>query len=124
MNLIDKENRMLLAHQFVNNGLQAFFKVTTVFGAGNQGTDIKRINRCRFKYVRNFTINNHLGQPFSQCRFTDAGLANQQGIVLTSTTQYLGGALNLVSTANQGVYFALSCLLIQVGGIFCQRAGR
>src|SRR5689334_23553019 len=51
----------------------------------------------------------------------DAGLADQDGIVLGAARQHLDGAANFLVAADHRVELAVACRLGEVAGVFLQR---
>ena len=105
--LIDKQNDAAFgfAHIF-QNGFQTFFKLTAVFGTGQQRAHIQRQNTFVFQVFRYFAVNDALRQTFDHGGFTHARRAYKNRIIFGAALQYLNGAADFVVTANHRVEFA------------------
>jgi hypothetical protein len=53
----------------------------------------------------------------------NAGFADQQGVVLATTTQHLNGAFDFLSAADQRIDLALTREFIEIGSVFGQWIG-
>ena len=107
--LVDKHDdlpgavRHRLQHFF-----QTLFKFTPVFGPGYQGSQIQCVQGFvlqTFRYVPGYDT---AGQPFYDCRFAYAGLADKHRVVLFPPAQDLNSATDLVVPADYRVQLALT----------------
>ena len=121
MDFVDKEDGAGLLVELPEHTLQALLEITPILGARKQRTQIERIDSAAFKHVGHVAVDNHFREALGDRGLAYTRLANVQGVVLSSTTQDLNGAFDLVATANQRVYLAEQRLLIQVGGVGLQR---
>ena len=121
MNLIDKQDDVAfrLGH-LVDDGLQAFLKLSLVFGTSNQGTHIERIDLFVFQVLWYITSQDTVGQTLHDSGLTRTRFANQDRVVLGASAQNLQHTANLFISANHRVELAAMCCLIQVDGIFVE----
>ena len=110
----------MLAH-LVQDRLEALLEIAAILGAGQQRAHIKRINGAVLKNVRHFTIDNLLGQAFSDRSFPDTRFTHEQWIILAAATEDLDGALDFMRAANQWINLSLTRALIQIDREYVQR---
>ncbi|CRM89579.1 hypothetical protein [Pseudomonas sp. 22 E 5] len=123
--LVDKKNDLpFLLRQFIKQGFEALFELTTELGTGDQRPHVQGQQALAFKAVRHFTIDDALGQALGNRGLTHAGLTDQYRVVLRATLQHLDSAPNFVVTANHRVQLAFFGALGQVDGVFVQGLAR
>ena len=122
MNLVDEEQNLPLGgNHLLHHGLQSLLKLALILRTRNERTHIKRINRLRADIFRHIPVDDTAGYSLGNGRLTDTRLTHQDGVVLRATRENLQDATNLLITPDNGVEFALSCLLIEVDGILAER---
>ncbi|MNJ69704.1 hypothetical protein D3C77_660870 [compost metagenome] len=77
MDLIDEENGLRPLAQLVQQRLEALFEITTVFGTGQQGAQVKGIDHALRQQIRHLSVDNSLGQAFGDGGLADTGLTDQ-----------------------------------------------
>ena len=121
VHFIDKNDGLsFVLCELFEYGLQAFFKFTAILGTCQQGGHIKRQYAFVFQTLRHFTIDDTLRQTFHDRGLANAGLANQHGIILAPTLQYLNRTANFVIATNDGIQLALSGALGQIKRVLLQ----
>ena len=115
VNLVDKENNILYFFKVCNDLFQPVFEITTEAGSSQQRPHVQRINLCIFQGFRNLPLGDSLGEPLRDRRFSHAGLADMNGIILVAAAEDLDGPLDDVLAADQWVQFTLAGLLHQFG---------
>ena len=123
MDLVDEEDGVRVVRQLFEHSLQPLLKVTAVFGSGQQGAHVKGVNIGLSKDFRHIVIDDSTCQTFSNRRFSDAGFANQQRVVLAPATQCLDHTFQFQFAPDQGVNAPLRCECIEVDGVVFQRPG-
>ena len=122
MNLIDKENNFPIRFShFVDYGFQTFFKLTFIFGSGNQSAHIQRENLFRFQVLRHIAPHDTMCKTFGNRRLTNPRFANQDRIVFRTATQDLKYTADFVVTPDHRVQLAATGTFVQVDCIFTQR---
>ncbi|MNX20474.1 hypothetical protein D3C86_504190 [compost metagenome] len=125
MQFVDEQNDLpFLLRQFVEQRFQALFELTAILGTGNQRAHVQREQTLAFKAVRDFAVDDALGQTFGNRGFTHTRLTDQHRVVLGAALQNLNGATNFVVTANHRIKLAVFGALGQVDGVFIQRLPR
>ena len=116
MNFVDKQNAVAVLLKLFQQRFETLLKVTAVFGARQQRTDIQRIDGAIGHNFRHVTLHNTPCQTFGNRRLTDTGFPHQQRVIFTATTENLNSALKLFVTPNQRVNTADTSKLIEIGG--------
>ena len=120
--LVDEQDHLaFLLGQLVEYGLEPFFELATELRAGNQRGQIQRQDAFGLQSLRNFAIDDPLGEPFDDRGLADAGLANQYRVVLGSSLQHLKRAPDLFVPADDRIELALLGPLRQIDGVFVER---
>ena len=104
----------------LQHGLEPFLELAAELGAGHEGAQIERHQALVLEALGHVAIDDALRQPFDDGGLADAGLADQDGIVLGAARQDLDGAANLLVAADDGVELAVARRLGQVARIFLQ----
>ncbi len=73
------------------------------------------------QHVRHFAVDDAARQAFGDRGLADAGLADEQRIVLLAAAQHLDGAVDLGLAADQRIDLALARLLVEVDAIGVER---
>src|SRR5207248_9508961 len=92
---VDKDNSVLILHQFFHDGLQPLFKLAAVFGPCNDQREIEAQNSLLSQKRRHVTVSDSLRQTLYDSRLSHAGLADQDRIILRPPAQNLYHALQL-----------------------------
>ena len=83
VHLIDEEDDAAIGRcHFRQHRLQALLEFATVFGAGDQGTHVKRHQLLVFQAFGHVTLDDAERQALGNGGLADAGLADENGIVL------------------------------------------
>ena len=67
---------------FRKHGLQALFKLTAIFGSGNERAHIQRDELLVFQPFRHIALDDAVGQPFHDGGLAHSRFAYEHGIVL------------------------------------------
>ena len=121
MNFVDKQHRPGLLFERRDDPLQAFLKITPVFGPGQQGAEVEGIDHAAREHLRGLALHDHPGQTFRDRGLAHPGLAHEQRVILAPATEDLDSALHLGLAANQRVDPALPGGFIQIHGIGLER---
>src|SRR5207248_2307290 len=118
--LIDENHRIRVIDEFFHDRLQTFFKLSTILGTGYNQGKIEYQNAFVRKERWDFAIDDALCQAFNDCRLSDTGVANQNGIIFRPTTQDLDNAVDLGIASNQWIEGAVHSRLRQIAGEFTE----
>ncbi len=125
MQLIDEEqDAPFAALDFRQNRLQTLLELAAELRAGNQAAHIQRENRLVAQGVRHVAADDSLCQPLGDGGLADAGLANQDRVVLRLAAQDSDDVADFAVTADDGVELVLPRHFHQVGAVLLQRVIR
>ncbi len=111
--LVDEQNDVFGAPDFVHHSFDALFKLAAVLGAGHHERQVEGDDAFLAQQLGHVALGNFLSQTFDDGGFAHASLTEQHGVVLGAAAQNLDDPLNLVLAADDGVHLPLA-------GDFCQ----
>ncbi len=76
--------------------LQALLEVTAVAGTGDERAEVERVELLVLQRLGNIALDDRLGQTFDDGGLADAGLADQDGVVLGTAGEDLHDPLRLL----------------------------
>ena len=103
------------------HGLEPLLELAAELGAGDHGAEIERQQLLVAQGFRHVAVDDALRQPFDDRGLADAGLADQDRVVLGAARQHLDRAADLLVAADDGVELAFARHRGQVARIFLQR---
>jgi hypothetical protein len=100
--------------------LEALFEIAAIACAGEQRAHVEGKD-CRIReHIRNIAGDDLAGEPLGDRGLADAGVTDQQWIVLLPAAQDLDGPLDLRLTPDQGIDAPVPGLLVQINAIGVQ----
>ncbi len=124
MYFVYEQDRALGPLELVQYRFEALFEIAAIFGAGQERAHVQREDRAVGEDFGHLLLDDQLRQPLGDGRLADAGLADEQRIVLAPAAQDLNGALDLRTAADQGIDVPGQRLLVQIHGEGGERAAR
>lgn len=122
MHLVDEHDDLAGRRgDLLQDRLQPLLELAAVLGARHHGAQVERHQALVAQAFGHVTLDDALGQPFDDGGLADAGLADQDRVVLGAPGQDLDGATDLLVTADDRVEFPLARRLRQVAGVFLER---
>ena len=107
MQLVDEEDDApALGLDLGEHGLEPLLELAAVLGAGDQGAHVEREQPLVLEALRHVALDDALRQAFGDGGLADAGLADQDGVVLGAPGEHLDGAPDLLVAADDGVDLA------------------
>ena len=106
VDLVDEQDRLRALGQLLQHRLQPLLEVAAVLGAGEQRAHVERIHLVVAQQLGHVALVDPAREPFGDRGLADAGLADQQRIVLAPAAQHLDHALELVLAADQRIDLA------------------
>ncbi len=97
--------------------LEAFLEVAAIAGAGEQRAHIEGEHRRVREHLRHFAVDDLAGEALGDGGLADAGVADQQRVVLLAPAQDLDRARYLSLAADQRIDLAVAGLLVEVDAI-------
>src|SRR6202000_117460 len=81
MNLVEEKNNLALARtHFIEDGFKAFFKLSTIFRAGDKPCEVESNDAATLHAFRNVLRGDAQGQAFDDGGFAGSGIANQDRV--------------------------------------------
>ena len=102
--LVDEEDdaaRRLL--DLVRDGLESLLELAAVLRAGEERADVERDHAAVAERVGHVAVDDALGEALDDRGLADAGLADQDGVVLRAAREHLDHAADLLVAADDGV---------------------
>ena len=105
--LVDEHDDVRVLGQLLHDRLEALFELTAVLGAGDDQRDVEREDPLVGEEVRHVAVDDLLRQAFDDGGLADAGLADEDGVVLGPAAEDLLDALELDVAADQRIELVL-----------------
>ena len=122
MYLVDEQDRALVRLDLLHDLLETLLEIAAISGAGEQRAHVEREDRGIGENVGNFPLGDLARETFGDRRLADAGVADQQRIVLLPPAENLDRALHLGLAADQRIDPAVLGLLVEIDAIGVERA--
>ena len=106
--LVDEENRILCAADFVHHRLDSLFKLTAILGAGHHHRQIQHNDSAVGHQFGHVSIDDSLCQAFDDGGLADARLAQEHGVVFRPPAEDLHRAFDFLLAADHGIEFRLA----------------
>ena len=103
MQLVDEDDGVLVLHQLLHDGLEPFFKLSAVLGAGHDQRKIERQDALVGQEAGDVAFGNPLRQSFHNGGLADTRLADEHRIVLGASAEDLHHAFQFVIAADEWV---------------------
>ena len=94
--LVDEEDDVLRAADFVHDGLDALLELAAVFRAGDHEGEVEGDHFFVAQQFRHIARGDFLRQPFHDGGLAHAGLAEQHRVILRAAAENLDDALDFV----------------------------
>ncbi len=101
--------------------LQALLELAAVLGAGEQRADVERDDAAVAQRLGHVAGDDALGEALDDGGLADAGLADEDGVVLRAAAEHLDDAADLVVAPDDRVELALLGLLGEVAAVLLER---
>jgi hypothetical protein len=121
VDLVDEHDRARIGFDLLDDLLEALFKIAAVACARQQRAHVEREHRRVLEYVRHFAMDDAAGKSFGNRRLADAGLADEQRVILLPAAQHLDGAADFRIAPDQRIDLAVLGFLVEVDAVRIQR---
>ncbi len=121
VDLVDEQDGARIGFELLDDLLEPFLEIAAIARSGEQGAHVERKHGGVVQHVRHFAMDDAPRQAFGDRGLADAGLADEQRIVLLPPAQHLDGAADLGLAADQRIDLALARLLVEVDAIGFER---
>src|SRR5438093_2704112 len=120
--LVDEKDHLALgAGDFLQDRFEPLLELSPVLRAGQERTQIEGDHAPVLETLGHVTAHDPLREPLDDRRFPNAGLADQDGIVLRAPREHLDHAPDLLVPADHGIELPLARKIGQVPGVFLER---
>ena len=117
--LVDEENDFAVRFfDFLEDGFEAVFKLAAILCAGEHGAEVERDDALVAQALGHVAGDDAAGEAFDDGGFADAGLADEDGVVLGAAAEHLDDAANLFVAADDGIELAAAREFGEVLGVF------
>ncbi len=114
----EEDDSALAGGDFEEECFEAFFEVATIFGAGHHGAEVHADEAFVFEGLGDVAGDDAACEAFGDGGFTDAGFADEDGVVFGFATEDLHDAADLMVAADDGIYFSGTGAGGEVGAVF------
>src|SRR5688500_11486760 len=114
MDLIDEHDGVRMSLDLLHDLLQALFEVAPIAGAGEQRTHIEGEHGGAFQNLRHLALDDLAGETFRDGGLADAGITDEERVVLLAPAQDLNGALDFRLTSDERIDPTFLRLLVEV----------
>ena len=122
MDLVDEQDRVLVLLDLLHHLLEALLEIAAIARAGEQRAHVEREHGRAGEHLRHRAVDDLARQAFGDRGLADAGVADQQRVVLLPAAQNLDRALHLGLAADQRIDPAVPRLLVEVDAVSVERA--
>ena len=117
MDLVDEEDRVLVRLDLLHHLLQSFLEIAAIARAGEQRAHVEGEHRRAGQHLGHLVLHDLARETLGDGGLADAGIADQQRIVLLAAAQHLDRALDLGLAADQRIDAAVARLAVEVDAI-------
>ena len=122
VHLVDEQDDLTFGGgDLVQHGFQPLLELAAIFGPGNQGPHVQAHHLLVAQGFGHIAVDDAQGQALDDGGLADAGLTDEDGIVLGAPGQDLDGATDLLVAADDRVDLAVGSRQGQVAGIAIER---
>ena len=108
VDLVDEQHDVAAGADLLEHLLEALLEVTAVARAGHQGAEVERVDLLVLERLGHVALDDVLGQALDDRGLADAGLADEDRVVLRAARQDLHDALDLLLAPDDRVELALA----------------
>ena len=123
VDLVDEQDDVAARADLLEDLLQALLKVAAVARAGDQRPHVEAVNLLVLDGFGHVAVHDRLGEALDDRGLTDAGLTDQDRVVLRAAREDLHDALHLDAAADDGVQLVLARGLRQVAAELLEDRG-
>ena len=122
VDLVDEQDHLAVGVGHVlDDGLEPVLELAAVLRAGDERAHVERQHALAGEPLGHVALDDPDRQPLGDGRLTDAGLADEHGVVLGPAAQDLEHAPDLVVAPDHRVDPALARRLVEVAGVAVER---
>lgn len=114
MDLVDEQDDVAAGADLLEDLLQPLLEVTAVAGPGDQGAEVERVELLVLQRLGHLALDDRLGEALDDGGLADAGLADEDRVVLGPPRQDLHDPLDLLGPPDDRVELGVARGLGQV----------
>ena len=103
VDLVDEDDDVAARADLLRDLLEALLEVTAVARAGDERAEVERVELLVLQRLGHVVLDDRLGEALDDGGLADAGLADQDGVVLGAARQDLHDPLDLLLAPDHGV---------------------
>src|SRR4051812_13594894 len=123
VDLVDEDDDVAARADLLEDLLQPLLEVTAVAAAGHERPEIEGVELLVLERLGHLALDDVLGQALDDGGLADAGLADEDGVVLGAAGQHLHDPLDLLLTPDDRVELALAGRLREVATELVEHEG-
>src|SRR3974390_849145 len=121
VDLVDEHDRARIGLDLLDHLLEPLLEVAAVAGAGEQRAHVEREHGGALKHIRHLAMHDAARQTFRDRGLADAGIADEQRIILLPAAKHLDGAVDFAVSADQRIDLAVLGLFVEVDTVRVKR---
>ena len=122
VDLVDEHDRLRVLLDLLHHLLEAFLEIAAIARAGKQRAHVEREDGRVLQHLGHLAAHDLEGQALGDRGLADAGVADQQRVVLLPAAEDLDGALHLGLAADQRIDAPVPRLAVEVDAVSLERA--
>ena len=120
--LVDEADDLAVRlRDLLEHGLQPVLELAAILRAGDDGADVERDQPLVLERLGHVARHDAQGQALDDGGLADAGLTDEDRVVLRAAREHLDDAADLLVTADDGIELALARQLGEVAGVALER---
>src|SRR5438552_7453582 len=123
MELVDEQDDVAALGDLLHHLLEALLELAAVLGTGDQRREVERVDLLALQDLGHLVAGDARGETLDDGRLTDAGLADQDRVVLRPAREDLHHALDLGLASDNRIELRLGCELRQVAAELVEQLG-
>ena len=124
VDLVDEQDDVAAGADLLEHLLEALLEVAAVARAGDQGAEVERVDLLVLERLGHVAADDVLGEALDDGGLADAGLTDEDRVVLGAAAQHLHDPLDLVLASDDRVELALAGGLGEVAAELVEHGGR
>ncbi|CAB4588315.1 unannotated protein [freshwater metagenome] len=120
VNFVDEDDDVAAIADFLGDLLEAFFEVTAVAASGDKAAEVERVDLFVLERLRNLALDDRLCEALDDGGLADAGLTDQNRVVLGATGKDLHDAFHFLLAPDDGVEFPVARRLREVAAVLVE----
>ena len=123
VDLVDEHDGAGIGLDLAHHGLEPLLEIAAVAGSGEESAHVELEDGGVGQHLRHVAHDDAAREALGDGRLADAGIADEERVVLLPAAQHLDGTLDLGAAPDQRIDAAGARLLIQVDAIDLERIG-